>query len=202
MARDARGPTKREEGVSAMRGAQLARQWKILQLLESRKSGISVAEMSGDLEVPVRTVYRDLEAVQQAGFPLFTDKIDKKSYWQLMEGFKASFPLPLTTTELMSLHMSRDILRIFEGTVFQESIESLFAKVKASLPAETIRYIDIVSARLKVGFGPPKEYQSFREIISTISDATARRREVEILYTALSTGRETCAVLIRTRSGR
>ncbi len=174
-----------------MRGEQLARQWKILRLMESRKRGISVAEISSDLEVPVRTVYRDLEAIQEAGFPLLTDKIDKKSYWQLMEGFKASFPLPLTTTELMSLHMSRDILRIFEGTVFQESIESLFAKVKASLPDETIRYIDNISARLKVGFGPPKEYQSFREIISTISDATAQRRQVEILYTALSTGRDT-----------
>lgn len=174
-----------------MRGEQLARQWKILRLLESRKRGISVAEISCDLEVPVRTVYRDLEAIQEAGFPLYTDKIEGRSYWKLMDGFKASLPLPLTTTELMSLHMSRDILRVFEGTVFQESIESLFAKVKASLPPETIRYLDNVSARVRVGFGAGKDYTALRDIVGQLSDATAKRSQVEILYSALSTGNET-----------
>ncbi len=174
-----------------MRGTQLVRQWKIIRMMESRKTGISAMDLAVELEAPVRSVYRDLAAIEEAGFPLYTEQIGKNSYWKLLDTFKKDFPVPLTATELMSLHMSRDLLRIFEGTAFQESIESLFAKVKASLPAETIRYIDNVSARLKVGFGPPKEYQSFREIISTISDATAQRRQVEILYTALSTGRDT-----------
>jgi hypothetical protein len=34
----------------------------------------------------------------------------------------------------MSLNMSQDTLRIFDGTVFQESIESLFDKVKTCWP--------------------------------------------------------------------
>lgn len=117
-----------------MRGTHLARQWKILRLLESRKRGLTMADLASELEVTPRTVYRHIEAVQDAEFPLYTEREDRSSYWRLVDGFKSSLPLPLTVTELMALHMSRDILRIFDGTVFQESIESLFDKVKTSLP--------------------------------------------------------------------
>jgi len=91
----------------------------------------------------------------------------------------------------MSIHMSRDILRVFEGTAFQESIESLFDKVKTSLPSGTIRYLDNISGRIKVGFGPSKDYSAFKDIISQISDATAKRSRLEILYKAASTGKDT-----------
>jgi len=116
-----------------MRGTQLVRQWKIIRMMESRKTGISAMDLAVELEAPVRSVYRDLEAIQEAGFPLYTEQIGKNSYWKLLDTFKKDFPLPLTTTELMSLHMSRDILRIFEGTVFQESIESLFFGIPSFL---------------------------------------------------------------------
>ena len=113
---------------------QLARQWKILRLLESRKRGLTVAELSSELDVPPRTAYRDLEAIQEAGFPVYTEREGRSSYWRLVDGFTSSLPLPFTVTELMALHMSRDIFRVFDGTVFQESIESLFDKVETALP--------------------------------------------------------------------
>jgi predicted DNA-binding transcriptional regulator YafY len=49
-----------------MRGTQLARQWKILRLFEARKMGIPAEDLSSDLDTPVRSVYRDLETVQEA----------------------------------------------------------------------------------------------------------------------------------------
>lgn len=174
-----------------MRGAQLARQWKILRLLESRKQGISVSEISAQIQSPSRTIYRDLEAIQEAGFPVYSERADKNSYWRMMDGFQTGLPLPLTTTELMSLHMSRDILNIFEGTVFQESIQAFLTKVKASLAPETINYLESISSTLKVGFGQPKDLSSIKETISKLSDATARRHRLEIHYEALSTGQET-----------
>lgn len=173
-----------------MRGNQVARQWKILKLLESHMRGLSAAQISARLGVPVRTVYRDLEAIHEAGFPIYNDREDKNSYWKFVEGFRTDLPLPLTATELMSLHMSRDTLRVFEGTVFQESIESLFEKVQASLSPETIRYMDNVSQRFRVGMGPVKDYRHLGDQISALSDATANRKQVEICYKALSTGEE------------
>jgi len=71
-----------------MRGAQLARQWKILKLLETRKPGLSVAEITQEIDAQPRTIYRGLEALQAAGFPLNAGHEEEKSYWKLLEGFR------------------------------------------------------------------------------------------------------------------
>lgn len=174
-----------------MRGIQLSRQWRIIRLIESRPQGITAAEISAEMQVPTRTVYRDLDAIHDAGFPVYQERSGKQSYWRLLDGFTKRFQLPITATELMSLHMSRDLLQVFEGTIFQESMESLFAKVKASLPPETLGYLDHISERVKVGFGPSKDYRSFSATISALSRAVAEKKRVEILYKAISTGGET-----------
>lgn len=174
-----------------MRGVQMARQWKILRLIESRKRGFTARDFSYELEADLRTVYRDLAALQDAGFPLYTQTEGRSSYWRMMEGFKSNLPLPFTTTELASLHMSRDLMRVFEGTAFHESIEALFDKIRVSLPPEIIRYLDAISANLKIGFGPSKDYAKFKGMISQVSTATAERHCVEIQYKAASTGQAT-----------
>jgi predicted DNA-binding transcriptional regulator YafY len=48
------------------RGDQLARQWRIIQTLVSSKCGKSVAKLVKDENCPRRTLYRDLEALQEA----------------------------------------------------------------------------------------------------------------------------------------
>ena len=55
------------------RGDQLGRQWKIIQSLISSRRGKSAAELAQGLDCNPRTVYRDLEALQVAGFPIYTD---------------------------------------------------------------------------------------------------------------------------------
>jgi len=55
--------------IAMARGDQLGRQWKIIQILVSSKRGKSAAELADDLECHPRTLYRDLEALQVAGFP-------------------------------------------------------------------------------------------------------------------------------------
>lgn len=174
-----------------MRGTQLARQWKIIKLIESRKRGISGTELSNELEVPLRTLYRDLEAIQEAGFPLYTYREGKNSYWKILDTFKKDFPIPMTLTELMALHMSRDLLTVFQGTIFHDSIESLFSKVKTALSPETLRYLENISGRLKISIGPAKNFSGSKDVIRTLSEATAKRRRVEIRYRAISTGHET-----------
>ncbi|MDQ7783246.1 MAG: transcriptional regulator [Desulfomonilaceae bacterium] len=178
-----------------MRGNQITRQWAIIRLLEGCTRGLSVAEIASHLEAGVRTVYRDIDHLQAAGFPLYSDTGDGAQRWKLMDGSKSSLPLPLTMTELMSLHMSRDILKVFEGTVFQESIESLFDKVTLNLPAQTLQYLDNISGRLGIGFGAAKDFSAFRDTIAQLSEATARRTCVEISYKALSTGTKTRRVV-------
>ncbi len=174
-----------------MRGTQMARQWKIIRLMESHKRGISGNDLASELDVPQRTVYRDLEALQEAGFPLYIEKEGKNSAWKMLDTFRKDFPIPMTATELMALHMSRDLLSIFHGTIFHDSIETLFQKVKAALLPETITFLEKVAGSLKVDFGPTKNFSGLNEIVKDLSEATTSRKRVEIMYQAVSTGKIT-----------
>ena len=62
-----------------MRGDQLARQWRVIRAIEASTSGLTVAEIAEREETGIRTIYRDLEALQAAGFPLYTEKVERAS---------------------------------------------------------------------------------------------------------------------------
>src|ERR671918_700298 len=53
------------------RGDQLSRQWRLLQMID-RPQGVTVDDAARDLECTIRTIWRDLDALQKAGFPLYT----------------------------------------------------------------------------------------------------------------------------------
>ncbi len=91
----------------------------------------------------------------------------------------------------MALHMSRDVLSIFDGTIFRDSIETLFQKVKSALLPETLTYLENIAGTLRVNFGPTKNFSGLKDIVRALSDAAASRKRVEITYKAVSTGRQT-----------
>jgi predicted DNA-binding transcriptional regulator YafY len=55
------------------RGDQLARQWRLIQLID-RPQGITVEDAARELACTVRTIWRDLGVLQQAGFPVYTER--------------------------------------------------------------------------------------------------------------------------------
>ena len=56
-----------------VRGDQPARQWQILRTMESRNHGVTVAELASQEDCHSRTIWRDLAAIQEAGFPLYSE---------------------------------------------------------------------------------------------------------------------------------
>ena len=79
-----------------MRGDQLARQWRVIRAIESSSNGLTVAEIAKREETGLRSIYRDLEALQSAGFPLYTEKVDKANRWVFVDTYKFKIPAPFT----------------------------------------------------------------------------------------------------------
>ena len=50
--------------------------WRLLRipLIFSRKPKVKAKEISADLEISVRQVYRDIECLKLAGIPVYADK--------------------------------------------------------------------------------------------------------------------------------
>ena len=78
------------------RGDQLARQWRIIQTLISSKQGKSVGDLIKEENCHPRTVYRDLEALQEAGFPIYQERRDGKGVWALVDEYRHHLPVPFT----------------------------------------------------------------------------------------------------------
>jgi predicted DNA-binding transcriptional regulator YafY len=173
------------------RGDQLARQWKIVQTLITARLGKSAADLARDIDCHPRTVYRDLDALQAAGFPIYTERVDGKSLWSLLDTVKHHFPIPFSLTELMALYFSRDVLKILKGTVFYDAIESLFQKIRTTLPPESKKYLEQVAKSLGARPRPYKQYEKFKEIIHQVNEAVLQRKRVDIVYYTMSRRRMT-----------
>ena len=173
------------------RGEQLGRQWRIIQTLITCRTGKSAADLASELACHPRTVYRDLEALQLAGFPIYTEKQDGRSLWSLLDTVKHQIPVPFSLPELMALYFSGDMLKVFRGTLFYDSLESLFRKIKTTLPPESLKYLKEVEQTLHLEIKPFKEYEKFREIINRVNDAAVRKKRIEMVYYTMSRKKET-----------
>jgi predicted DNA-binding transcriptional regulator YafY len=169
------------------RGDQLSRQWKIIQTLMAATRGRSAAELADEHGCHSRTAYRDLEALQQAGFPLYTDKDDHRTLWSILESGKRHLPIPFNLTELMALYFSRNmLLKLLEGTALSESLDALFQKVKATLPPEYLNYLGKMGHSLEVGVKARKPYHRFQHTLTRVQEAVQNRRYIKIRYFTMS----------------
>jgi len=67
-----------------MRGDQLARQWRVIRAIEASSNGLTVAEIA--------TFPSPLESLHAAGFPLYTERVDRVNRWAFIAPFKFKIP--------------------------------------------------------------------------------------------------------------
>lgn len=174
-----------------MRGDQLSRQWRILRQIEVSKNGLTAAELAELGGISQRTAYRDLDDLQLAGFPLFAEKSEKGNRWKFVDTYRFKVPQPFTFTELMSLHLSKDLFQVFKGTAFSESIATLFEKIQTALPPQAQTYLERIQSTFHMGIKQYKDYRKFTKIIKKVNQAATECRRIEVIYLPLRSKKET-----------
>ena len=170
-----------------MRGDQLSRQWQLIQRLAKSRYGISLDVLAEELSCVRRTVYRDLDALMLAGFPVVSEKREGRVYYRFLDSFQLG-DVPFTSDEILALAFSEDLLRTLEGTVFHDSIGSALAKIRAGLSPELSEYLGRLGEVFRVLPGPHKNYAHLRETIQMLNDAVLGRQTVRIRYRTGRTG--------------
>ena len=105
-------------------------------------AGVAVDDAARKLDCTIRTIWRDLRVLEQAGFPLYGDKDanGRRSIWKLQEDFKLGLPVKLTLAETAALLMSRDLLRLAGAQALGPAISAAFDKVgRVRRTADAIR---------------------------------------------------------------
>lgn len=172
-----------------MRGDQLARQWKLIQRLARSRYGVGLDDLAEELGCVRRTVYRDLEALMAAGFPVTSEKRDGRVYYRFVETFRLG-DVPFTPDEILSLAFGEDLLRALEGTVFHDSIRSALEKIRSALGPSVSEFLAQLGESFRVLPGPHENYAAMRDTIRALNEAVLGRRTVRMRYHTGATGRE------------
>jgi predicted DNA-binding transcriptional regulator YafY len=178
------------------RNDQVTRQWHLLRKLEASRGGLTLQELADTLPPEftrhLRTIRRDLDALQASDFPLFTEKVDGRGVvWKLMDGFRNIPALAFSPTELMALTFSRGLLRPLEGTQLQAALDSALSKAATALPAAAHDYLKQIDGCFAIGLGPHVSYRQHRETIDKLTEAITKCRTVQLRYFSASRNQTT-----------
>lgn len=163
----------------------LVRQWILLRTLCARRYGATVKELAQEMAVSEKTIRRDLETFQRAGFPLEETVGDYgRKKWH-MDPARTRPGLTFTFDEAMALYLGRRFLEPLAGTVFWEAAQRAFRKIRATLGPGAIEYLERFGRmfhQTMVGMG---DYSKKAEIIDQLMLGIEDRRAVFITYQSL-----------------
>ncbi|MGE3976372.1 MAG: helix-turn-helix transcriptional regulator [Nitrospira sp.] len=177
------------------RNDQAVRQLIILKKLESSRHGLTLEQLADSFGPSTtrhpRTVRRDLDAIESAGYPLLTERVEGRTRWKLLEGVRHVPALRFSPTELMALALSRRLIAPLEGTALHASLVSALSKASAALPPEGLALVQQLEGTFSIGLGPHKRYKHHREIVEWVTQAIAEKRRIQMRYDSAARGRVT-----------
>jgi len=147
--------------------------------------------------VTTRTIRRDLEALQTAGFPLFDELHDGKKYWTLeQKAFRRLDDTGFTLAELSALYFSRTLVECLSGTPFERDVRSAFDKLSAALTPGMKQFLDRMPLVMQAKAEPGAQAAQPRtKEVAQLVEATMQHRRVTMRYHSFSSNREKIYIL-------
>jgi predicted DNA-binding transcriptional regulator YafY len=175
------------------RNAQVARIFAILDLLDGSPHGLSVSDIWTKVqtrghEVGLRTVYRDLEALNRAGFPLFPEGDGEASRWKMERHSRVAEYLVLSARELFALYLAREALLPLEATEFYQDLTEAFGKIEAKLGSNSQKYVETLRAEVRYEPSPRWGFGLDAELVDTVRAAAAEGQVLEVYYRSVNGG--------------
>jgi len=179
---------------SVPRNAEVIRQWTILRAIEqARHAGVTIDDLALQCGVTTRTIRRDLQALEEAGFPLYDDRShdDGRARWAIHGQAFRVVTAGLTLSELCALYFSRTLLEALSGTPFRDDLESAFEKLSSGLAPHMKRFLDQLPRVLASKADPMRKRDDPRQqrLAARLLEATLHLRQASITYHSQSSDR-------------
>ena len=166
------------EGEFPMRRAD--RLFDIIEFLRRAKRVVTAQQLAEELEVSVRTIYRDIADLQASRVPI---EGEAGLGYMLRSGYELP-PLMFTEDEIEALVFGARMVRAWGDATFTQAADAAVAKITAVLPERLSRIAE--TTPVTVAPGRARDRDNFNRHLTPIRRAIRERRKLALEYSALS----------------
>lgn len=149
----------------------------VLELQRRRRSYYRAEDLAAHFEVSKRTIYRDVQALCEAGVPIVA--ADRQGY-ALVDGYFLP-PLHLTTDEALILALGSDVMATNFDNDYRTAAQSAYRKIDAVLGASLRSQVDHLKQGLRFSATQSLEARELN-LLRILRQAVAAHRQIRIRY--------------------
>lgn len=153
-------------------------------MLQSQKV-VTGKEMAAHFEVSLRTIYRDINAICEAGIPVAAEA---GVGYSILEGYHLP-PVMFSEEEASALYLAALLTRNFSDKSVEKPVESALQKIQSVLPTSTREKLSSIRNNTHL-LSKKYIHKDFRDdVILTVQQAITEKRVLKIEYYVASQDR-------------
>ncbi len=156
---------------------KLDRVTAILTQLQS-KPVVRAQDLAKKFEVSIRTIYRDIKTLENAGIPIVGEA---GSGYSLMEGYKLP-PVMFTKEEVLSFITAEKLMQKFLHDSLGSHYQSAMEKVRSVLKFSDRNLIVNIEKQIDIYNYQPKTEDPIKNVIPIILESIAEKRQLLMEY--------------------
>ena len=155
----------------------------ILIHLQSKRI-VKAQEIADRFEISLRTVYRDIRTLEDAGIPIIGEA---GLGYSIMDGYKLP-PVMFTREEAVAFITAEKLIEKMADSVTDEHFKSAMYKIKAVFRNSEKDFMEDLSSRIEVMKHPnPNAVSPEARLMDTVMKNLTEKRVLNMQYVALST---------------
>jgi len=154
---------------------------RILKLLTALHSGgaLSVDDLSGEMDVTRRTIFRDLSVLEKAGVPFQYDRVEKR--YKIRQDYFIP-PISFSLEECLALmFITQKMLRPDLAPDFTAAARAVI-KLESALPHDLREHCQGIVDEMDLSMPPLSSIDGHRDHFEMLQLATVQKRKVLIKY--------------------
>jgi predicted DNA-binding transcriptional regulator YafY len=149
----------------------------ILTHLQSKKK-VTAQEMADRFQISLRTVYRDVKALDESGVPVIGEA---GSGYTIMEGYRLP-PVMFTQEEASALLLGAKLAEQFTDGSIKRHFNAALFKIKAVLRSPDKEYVDSLTEHIQILTRYAPDLESPRQYLSMLQQAVVSKKIVHLQY--------------------
>ena len=138
--------------------------------------GATVPELAEEFHITKRQVHRDLQHLEESGFPL----LQEDGRYRLPPGFKG-MEIVVSPYELMSLYLAKSHLDYLQNTSLFDDMENVLRKIEAGLPDRVKNHIERIVTSFAPLQRPIRGYAEKKAVLEALRKALLHQRTAVLL---------------------